>query len=142
MGYNTTFKGTLTFVHDVTAKQIAALQKMFGEDCREHPEWGAKHMTYIDLRLNEDMSGIEWDDATEKTYDLTEKVNLVIRVMREKWPEFALSGVLLAQGEDITDRWKMVVTEHGGAAKVEVQVVGQKVTCPHCDGEFIVEMEE
>lgn len=68
MGYNTTFKGSLSFTSDPTAKQMAKLKSFFGEDCRDHPEWGAREFTgYIDLRLTDDFAGVEWDDETEKT---------------------------------------------------------------------------
>jgi hypothetical protein len=39
MGYKTQFKGVLKFTQEPTVQQIAVLNKMFGEDCREHPEW-------------------------------------------------------------------------------------------------------
>lgn len=39
MEYNTTFTGELKFVEEATASQLAALNAMFGEDCRDHPEW-------------------------------------------------------------------------------------------------------
>jgi hypothetical protein len=54
MGYSTDFKGELKFTNDPTVKQLGKLQEFLGQDCREHPEWGATHMTYIDLELLDD----------------------------------------------------------------------------------------
>jgi hypothetical protein len=111
---------------------------MLGEDCREHPEWDTKgeRLYYIDL--TKDFSGIEWNGA-EKTYDLDKLTNVVIREMRKKYPDFGLSGALAAQGEDVEDRWALVIGKDGFAQKQMVPIVGQKIRCPHCDEDFILE---
>lgn len=138
MGYSTTFKGELKFTTEPTAKQLAALKQMLGEDCRDHPEWGAKDLYYIDLAFLDDFSGLMWDGA-EKTYDLDKTVNVVINVMRQQWPEFGLAGMLSAQGESFDDRWVLVIGENGFAEKRDVVITGQTVTCPHCETKFILE---
>lgn len=139
MGYNTTFQGELRFTREATAPQLAALSAMFGEDCREHPEWGATSAGYIDLALSPDFGGIRWDDDCEKTYGLDEAVNVVLREMRKTWPEFGLSGSLLAQGEDIKDRWALTIGDDGLAHKMPVQFTGRVVRCPHCSEDFVLE---
>lgn len=106
MGYTTKFSGKLLFNHDLPISAIQKLRTILGEDCREHPEWGRTDLTYIDLKIADELDGLEWD-GSEKTYDLPEKVNLVIRLMHEAYPNFVLTGELLAQGEDIDDRWKL-----------------------------------
>jgi len=40
MGYNTDFKGELKFIPELKASQLAYIQGILGEDCRDHPEWG------------------------------------------------------------------------------------------------------
>ena len=123
MGYSTDFRGTLEFTHELTASQLAYLNIILGEDCREHPEWQADinavsdhKLDYIDLELATDFSGIRWNGA-EKTYSMTECVNLIIRLMQKRWPDFGLEGKLEAQGEDWDDRWFLVVD--GGTATRE-----------------------
>jgi hypothetical protein len=138
MGYSTEFKGSLRFTTELAASQLAAVKAMLGEDCRDHPEWNASDLYYIDLELLDDFSGLKWNGA-EKTYDLDKLVNVVIRVMREKWPDFGLSGTLAAQGERVEDRWALTIGEDGFAHRHEIAVTGQKVTCPHCDESFILE---
>lgn len=138
MGYSTNFTGELKFTAEATAPQLAALKAMMGEDCREHPEWNAPDLHYIDLELTDDFTGIKWNGA-EKTYDLEKLVNVVIRVMREKWPQFGLTGSLGAQGEDAEDRWALQIGEDGLARKVKLAMTGKIVTCPHCDGRFALE---
>jgi hypothetical protein len=139
MGYSTEFKGELRFANEPTAKQLAALQSMFGEDCRDHPEWSdATGLYYVDLELTEDFTGIRWNGA-EKTYGLEKIVNVVIREMRKQWPDFALTGTLYAQGEDAEDRWALHVGEDGFASKQALAITGQRVICPHCGGKFILE---
>jgi hypothetical protein len=137
MGYSTEFTGKLEFANEVTAKQLAKLNTFLGEDCRDHPEWGATNMTYIDLQLTDDFTGLEWD-GSEKTYDLTEKVNLIIEKMRDEFPDFELKGELMAQGEDMEDRWKLKI-ERGKAVEVKIQIMGRKCKCPHCGEDFILE---
>ena len=139
MGYNTDFSGTLQFTKELTASQLATLNKMLGEDCRDHPEWGVKDLYYIDLELTEDFTGIKWNEA-EKTYDLDQLVNVVIREMRKICPDFGLSGTLLAQGESINDRWALTIASDGFAVKRPIAIKGKVVECPHCGEHF--ELEE
>lgn len=138
MGYNTEFKGELKVAEELTASQIVKLNSMFGEDCRDHPEWGAEDLYYIDLELNETFSGIRWN-GSEKTYDLDKLVNVVITEMRKEFPDFALSGELLAQGEAIIDRWQLYIGDDGFAHRRDVVIAGRKYVCPHCEEEFILE---
>jgi hypothetical protein len=139
MGYSTEFKGQLSFVTEPKASQLAALKSMFGEDCRDHPEWGATDLYYVDLELTEDFTGIQWD-GSEKTYALEKLVNVILVEMRKKWPEFGLTGTLTAQGEDIFDRWDLTIEDDGLAHKVKVEPTGKIITCPHCEQQF--ELEE
>lgn len=137
MGYTTTFKGELKFTTDLTAKQLSKVKSFLDEDCREHPEWGRTDLTYIDLEISSDFSGLKWNGA-EKTYDLAEKINLITEQMQKEFPEFGLEGSLLAQGEEIDDRYAIVI-ENGKAKQVEIKIKGTKVRCPHCDESFILE---
>lgn len=130
MGYTTTFEGELRFTEELRASQLAFLSTILGEDCRDHPEWNASGLTYIDFELTEDFSAIRWSGA-EKSYDMTEKANLIIRLMRDKWPEFSLDGRMTAQGEDVSDRWVLCV-EPGGLARSIVVPVESPSRCPHC----------
>ena len=141
MGYTTTFTGELKFTHEPSVKQIAKLDSMFGEDCREHPEWNARDLYYIDLEHNDDYSGIRWNGA-EKTYDMTDLVNVVIREMRKEFPEFGLTGTLLAQGEDAEDRWQLVIGDDGFAKCIKVQIIGTRAQCPRCEHKFFIEKSQ
>jgi hypothetical protein len=141
MGYHTEFKGKLEFTTEMTATQLAALKKMLGEDCRDHPEYEAPGLYYIDLELMEDFSGLEWSGA-EKTYDMEQLVNVVIKQMRKQWPEFGLSGILAAQGEDIEDRWELRIGDDGFAQKRKIVISGTRIVCPHCEGTIILEEAE
>lgn len=142
MGYSTKFDDELRFTHELTAPQLAALNAMFGEDCRDHPEWDSgKGLYYIDLELNEGFSGIRWNGA-EKTYDMDKLVNVVIHEMRKVVSDFGLTGQLLAQGESAEDRWALVIGEDGLASKVDIAFTGQIVHCPECGKRFAVEGEK
>lgn len=116
MGYTTEFTGELLFTQDLTVSQVNYLRSILGEDCRDHKDWETSGLYRIDLELNHDFTGIRWD-GSEKTYDMDQLVNVVIRLMRKKWPEFGLRGELLAQGEQRSDRWKLVIGDDGFAKK-------------------------
>lgn len=138
MGYTTTFTGSLKFTSEPTAKQLAKLDSMLGEDCRRHPEWEtARGLYHVDLEITDDYMGIQWNGA-EKTYDLDAIVNVILHEMRKEFPDFGLTGYLMAQGEDVDDRWQLVI-EDGIAKRVKVQIVGTKVQCPNCDHKFYLE---
>lgn len=137
MGYTTTFKGELKFTKELTATQLAKLKTYLGEDCRNHAEWGRTDLSYIDLELLKDFSGLCWD-GSEKTYDLEDKINLVIDQMRIEYPDFGLQGKLLAAGEEAGDRWWLIV-ENGVAIRKDIELTGRKVECPHCGETFIAQ---
>lgn len=137
MGYSTEFKGKLKFTKELTASQLSKVKTFMGQDCREHPEWNAKDLTWINLELLDDYSGIQWDDS-EKAYDMPEKINMIIRQMQLVNKEFGLSGQLLAQGEDMSDRWLLVMVDNVATVQ-EIVITGIKVKCPHCKETFILE---
>lgn len=137
MGYTTTFKGELKFTKELTATQLAKLKTYLGEDCRNHAEWGRTDLSYIDLELLNDFSGLCWD-GSEKTYDLEDKINLIIDQMRIEYPDFGLQGKLLAAGEEAEDRWWLIV-ENGVAIRKDIELTGKKVECPHCGETFIAQ---
>lgn len=140
MGYNTIFKGELKFKTELSAKALGKLNAMMGEDFRDHPEWNYSGLSYIDLVLTKDFSGLRWNDATEKTYDLEKIVSAMVEIMRRDFPDFALTGSLQAQGEDAEDRWDLVMDENWiTARKVKVPIPGTKTKCQHCAGVFYVE---
>jgi hypothetical protein len=138
MGYSTDFTGELRFTKEATVGQLAELNRMFGEDCRDHPEWKADGLYYVDLELSEDFGGIKWNGA-EKTYQLDKIVNVVIAQMRKTWPDFGLTGQMLAQGEDAADRWALVIGDDGFAEAKQIVITGKRVECPSCGKHFIVE---
>ena len=134
MGYSTDFKGILYFTRELSEDEKYGVENFFSEDCRNHPEWGRTDLTHIDLCFCNEEDGIEWD-GSEKTYDLVDKINLIIKEMRKKVPDFELEGKMIAQGEDIDDRW-MIVIEDGFAKETQLVVLTEKAKCPHCGEEF------
>lgn len=140
MGYSTDFTGELKFTKELTASQLAKVKSFLGQDCRQHPEWGNTELTYIDLEFTVDFTGLIWD-GSEKTYDLTEKVNLIIENVCKDFPDFGLKGELLAQGENFDDRWALSV-ENNIASERRIIITGKTITCPHCEEQFILEESE
>jgi len=138
MGYTTNFEGVLKFAKEPSVQEIAALAQFFGEDCREHPEWNAPGLYHVDMEFAKDYSGIQ-HDGSEKTYEFEKIVNMVIRNMQKQFPDFRLTGQLLAQGEELRDRWALVIAEDGFAVKRDIKLTGKVVRCPHCAEEFQLE---
>jgi hypothetical protein len=138
MGYTTEFKGELKFTRELKGSELAKLKTILGEDCREHPDWKTKNLYYIDLELTDNFDGLQHDGA-EKTYEMVELVNTVIKVMRETVPDFNLTGQLHAQGEDFDDRWTLEMV-NGKATKRKIALTGKIIECPHCEEKF--ELEE
>lgn len=78
-------------------------------------------------------------DGSEKSSLGPEMVNMITANMRQPFPGFRFYGELLAQGEDIDDRWRLVIGEDGIASKVACPKIGERITCPHCEQAFILE---
>lgn len=133
MGYDTQFDGILKFKNELTIPQLTKIRTFLGEDCREHPEWGKTNLTYIDLELSKDYSGLKWD-GSEKTYDLKDKINLIITEMKKSFPDFELEGHLLAQGDSIEDRYYISI-ENGVAVESDIldKKTVEQVICRSCD---------
>lgn len=141
MGYTTRFKGDLKFAREVSVAQLRFLGSLFDENVTEQPEWaqiiGRRNpdFHYIDLEVTETFDGIKWSGA-EKSYDMVGQVNFVVAAMRLKWPEFGLTGSLIAQGEESDDAWTLTIGEDGVAVKTDRPLPGVKVRCPDCRHEF------
>ena len=110
MGYDTSFKGELKFSESLTERQLQHIQLYLGKDCRDYPEWKTKDLTNIDLKLSKDNKGIEWN-GSQKTSNLDKKIKFIIDEMRKVIPNFIIKGNLLAQGENIEDRYLICVDE-------------------------------
>ncbi len=136
MGYSTQFDGELKFTKELTATQLAAVKQFCGEDCRDHSWIYSDDLTYIDVELLDDFSGIKWNGA-EKTYKMEHLINVIIHNMRQRWDDFGLTGSLIAQGDEHDDRWLLEFNSEGIAMRKKMAVIGTCVTCPHCEAKFI-----
>jgi hypothetical protein len=115
MGYNTEFVGEFKFKNGITKKALEKLKTLLGEDCRDHPEWtDMKAYTHIDYALTEKEDAIVWNEA-EKSYDMVEKLNFIIREVKKVQNDFELEGSLFARGERFDDIWNMVINADGQA---------------------------
>jgi len=128
MGYSTNFTGVLKFKKELKASGIALLQNIIDNADR------------MDIEITKKFDGIQWD-GMEKTYGLTESVNDIINEMKAVFPDFELVGELLAQGEEFSDRWLLKIVD-GKAVEQKIVIKGKKITCPHCDEDFVLEEED
>jgi len=139
MGYSTEFSGQLTFTCPMDGEKLGYLNQFLdAENPDDHADWikPDSRYGYIDFELTKDFTGIKWNGA-EKTYYAVESINIILANMQAKYPDFGLSGVLLAQGEDVEDRWELAIVD-GKAVHRDAPHTGMKVTCPHCDEIFFL----
>lgn len=147
MGYSTEFTGEMKFKTELSASQLAKVKSFLDEDIREHPEWQGSVVPndawiyYIKLEFLDDFSGLRWS-GVEKTNGLHAMLNLITLEMRKEYPDFCLEGSMMAQGEDVEDRWQIIIDDTGMAQKIDIVIMGSRVTCPHCEQEFILEGQE
>jgi len=143
MGYATKFTGILKFTKELKASEIAYLSKMLGIDFREAPgllrliDAVAPSQYAVDLEFTKDYSGLQWS-GIEKSYNMEKQVELVIRYMQSRFPDFGLEGHMYAQGEDIDDSWILSIKDNK-VIKTMNPHKGQKVQCPYCDEYFYLE---
>jgi len=65
---------------------------------------------WLDWIITEDKLHIEWNGA-EKFYNSPEWMSYIInKILSPKG--YILNGSILAQGEDISDRWKLIVSDN------------------------------
>lgn len=137
MGYTTKFTGELRFGLELKASELAYIKELFEVDDVEKGDWikpEGEQPHYIQFELTPDFGGIQWD-GSEKFYNAVGAVNFIIVNARRKIPDFCLTGHLLAAGEDVDDKWSLVI-ENGLAKEVRTPPKGHKITCPHCDEDF------
>lgn len=147
MGYSTDFSGTIYFEDELTASQIVTMGTILGNDMRDWPELkehldpdADEYLSHIDLCFNDDFTGIEWD-GTEKSHGLPDFINMIRNYMESIGKPITFQdGEMFAQGEDATDRWRLVV-DGNVAKKVVITVTGREVECPHCEETFFIDLE-
>jgi hypothetical protein len=145
MGYSTDFKGELKFATPISSEALGYLNGFLGKDRRDiglggddiYAQGYSSYWYHVDYELLDDFSGIKWNDS-EKSYDMVGIANFLIDKMKEKYTDFGLTGKLIAQGEDIDDRWELVI-ENGRAVKKETRPSGSAIICPHCEGKVYVD---
>jgi len=142
MGYTTEFDGKLKFKNPLTAEQEIYLKTILPDndyqDTDDHPDWITPdgYRGYIQLEICEDKTGIQWD-GSEKFRNSVEAVNTVVMTMQAKFPDFELEGELQAQGEEMTDRWSLIIVD-GKAFRKELIMSSDVITCPHCEEKIIL----
>ena len=98
MGYSTDFEGELKFHRELTVTETALLLSAI-QNNDDHPY-------EIDLELTDNRDGLKWNGC-EKTYGMVEAVRHVIAAVKPHF-ELFLHGTLIAQGEDVKDRWLLI----------------------------------
>lgn len=131
MGYSTYFEGVIKITPEPTAKIISFIQAMVDD--------GEANAGHMDFEWTKDFTGLQ-HNGDEKSYRQEEVMQEVIDIVVEEFPDVKFNGVLKAKGEDYDDRWLLKVVDN--VVEREEQVLtGTRVTCPHCEEEFILNEE-
>lgn len=117
MGYNTDFAGCLHFDYEVKEGDLIILESLLDKSFTFKNKAGEEEEGWVDLELSQLKDGLGWNGAG-KTYYMVESLNFVSEEMRKHNPNFKLAGELLAQGEDIYDRWRVRMVD-GVATRVK-----------------------
>lgn len=136
MGYNTDFEGELKFTKILTPDQTAVVETALNE-LRDDQQTYNNTRLYIALEMTDAKDGIQWT-GDEKTYDMDTAVMMVLETLNRVVPGLSLHGRLLAQGEEIRDRWYLDVSQ-GIVSIKEIKLDNVIQECPSCGHEFIVE---
>lgn len=99
--------------------------------------------------ISNDGDSLEWN-GTEKFYDSVEWMEYIITHFLGSSPVarpelyflqgHVLNGSIAAQGESYDDRWTLTVVDNK-VTKTDMPRVGDRITCPHCEGEFVLETD-
>lgn len=117
MGYDTSFTGSVRVTPPLYVEDIALLQS-FAREC--HEEEGPSGSYYCQWVPTSDGSEIKWD-GEEKFYDADEWMQYIIdRFLAPAG--YLVEGEIDAQGEDVGDRWRIVVRDNR-ARRVEPVLV-------------------
>ena len=111
MGYTTTFEGHISIGEPLLAKTLERLD-FLGEDSRDNvylKQMGAPQ-GYCQWVLRPDPNDYElqclkWD-GEEKFYDSLEWMQFIVETVLT---DYTCNGVIEAQGEELSDRWLLVV---------------------------------
>lgn len=129
MGYSAHYSGEFKFAQEVNSKALAKIMPYLGGRCdlrtREeldsvrHPD-----LFYVDLKLNDTLDGLVPTNGDGSFYcaDMKHAVALITDLVREVVPEFKLSGMLDAVGEDGA-RWRIRIGDDGVARDVKMKFV-------------------
>ena len=139
MWYSTDFQWQLDIHKNAQHEELNELESFMWADMREHDEWDSWYLTWVDLELHREDLVITWD-GSEKTYDLVEKINFIIQHMLKKYPFFELTWTMYANWEEHDDVW-MIVMENNVAVREEMVTVWTKITCPHCEKKFKINLD-
>jgi hypothetical protein len=123
MGYNTDYNGILEFINPLTPEQELFLIPMMTCDYEFSPEivqvvTNGDYMPYNDFIISPDKTGIVWQRDREKSYDQHKAINAIILTMQTKFPDFGLSGNIIAISE-YQEAW-VISIENGLAVEKNI----------------------
>ena len=130
------YEGELKFTTELRASELAFVRKVL-----EDTETYSSEMVYLDLELNDDFSGVCWSQDRTPPPVMVRGINALIRAVRQRLPEFGLTGRLLAHGDVPSDRWLIAIGGDGFAQEMAIDCPSKEmITCPHCHATFTLDI--
>jgi hypothetical protein len=118
MGYSTEYNGSLDFTKPLSEVEKTYLIGVLYKD--NSTQYFSRPAYSLELTRLQD--GLQWD-GSEKSHIEADQINTLIREMRKLFPDFGLTGELLAQGEDPGDISKIRINKDGWAEEVIPKIV-------------------
>lgn len=106
MGYNTDFKGQIQIEPPLNEHEWAYWTKFAEDDHREDKSLPSAYCQWIPNIAGD---AIIWD-GNEKFYESDKWMKHIVSQLKETGHK--CNGTIIAQGEDIDDRWKLIVNDN------------------------------
>lgn len=127
MGYDTDYKGCILF-EPATPEIVKFIYEIVERtDLHEDPDyphdWHLDHMfSSLDLELDDNEDGLWWQSG-ERSYDLDDQINVLVHMVRKKFPDFRISGGSMEMLEECEDPKFIIPRLDGTVMRVEAEVV-------------------
>lgn len=109
MGYTTRFKGEIKIDPPLSPEEVTALNTFADDRHGDGDVYPGFPSFYCQWVSKKDGTAIVWD-CGEKFYEAEAWMNYIINHFLAE--AHTLNGEIIAQGEDVDDRWKLVVKDN------------------------------
>lgn len=130
MGYTTKFDGVLAFTRPLASiNELTLVEYALNELDERGFEWQGRKYNF-DLCLSKGRSGLVWT-GMEKTYGMEYAIVKFVELIQKTIPDLGLQGSFTCQGEEVTDRYTLTLSD-GGKIVMKMDSAVKACKCPEC----------